>query len=150
MASMVYKAFLQIQRSGKVHLFESTTPDYADGEQMRDFVYVKDVVEIIWGILQSQQGSSPIRGIHNVGSGRAQSWNELMRFVFTVLGREPNIVYVPMPDELRDQYQHFTEADMTTLAHEFQQRGMQLPSTSLEDAISDYIGSHLLHSWHYL
>lgn len=150
MASMVYKAFLQIKQSGKVHLFESTTPDYADGEQKRDFVYVKDVVEIIWRILQSQQGDKPIRGIHNIGSGRARSWNELARSVFDALGCEPTIVYIPMPDELRDQYQNFTEADMSTLTFEFQQRQMQLPSTSLEDAVSDYIGSYLLARWHYL
>ncbi|MCX8051839.1 MAG: ADP-glyceromanno-heptose 6-epimerase [Chlorobi bacterium] len=150
MASMVYKSFGQIQRTGKVHLFESTTPDYADGEQRRDFVYVKDVVEIVWHILRLQWSEQSIRGIYNVGSGLARSWNDLARAVFAALDREPMIVYIPMPDDLRGQYQNFTCADMQPLADAFRQRGLTLPATSLDDAVGDYVRNYLLGSWQYL
>ncbi|MCS7302570.1 MAG: ADP-glyceromanno-heptose 6-epimerase [Bacteroidota bacterium] len=150
MASMVYKSFLQIQRTGKVHLFESTTPEYADGEQKRDFVYIKDVVEIVWQILRSQWTDKPIRGIYNVGSGRARSWNELARAVFSALEREPVIVYIPMPDELRHQYQNFTQADLSGLAEALSQHQCSLPTTSLEESVGDYVNGYLLQQWQYL
>jgi ADP-L-glycero-D-manno-heptose 6-epimerase len=150
MASMVYKSFLQIQNSGKVKLFASTTPEYADGEQKRDFVYVKDVAEIIVKLVESELSGRPIRGIYNVGSGRARSWNELVQAVFAAFGRTPAIEYIPMPDELRGQYQNFTQADMAPLADAFQRNGWTLPATSLEEAVGDYVGNYLLQSWQYL
>ncbi len=150
MASMVYKSFLQIQQTGRVRLFASTSPDYADGEQKRDFVYVKDVVEIMWRLLESQSSVYRVRGIYNVGSGCARSWNELAGAVFAALKQPPMIEYIPMPDELRTQYQNFTEADMAPLARVFAQRGWTLPATTLEDAVGDYVGNYLLQSWQYL
>ncbi|MCX7929289.1 MAG: ADP-glyceromanno-heptose 6-epimerase [Chlorobi bacterium] len=150
MASMVFKSFGQIQRTGRVHLFESTSPEYANGEQQRDFVYVKDVAEIVWQIVYTQRSERPIRGIYNIGSGTARSWNNLARAVFAAMDREPSIVYIPMPEELRGQYQNFTQADMKPLAEEFRQRGWQLPTTSLEDAVEDYVRNHLVCPWQYL
>ncbi len=150
MASMVYKSFLQIQQTGRVRLFASTSPDYADGEQKRDFVYVKDVVEIMWRLLESYSSVSRVRGIYNVGSGCARSWNDLARAVFVALKQPPAIEYIPMPDELRTQYQNFTEADMEPLARVFAQNGWVLPATPLEDAVGDYVGNYLLQSWQYL
>ncbi|GIV53965.1 MAG: ADP-L-glycero-D-manno-heptose-6-epimerase [Candidatus Kapaibacterium sp.] len=150
MASMAYKAFLQIQQSGKVKLFASTSPDYADGEQKRDFVYVKDVAEIIWRLVEAEQSAHPIRGIYNVGSGCARSWNELVGTVFSVMQQQPMIEYIPMPEELRPQYQNFTQADMQPLAEAFGRHGWSLPLSSLQDAIGDYVGNYLLQSWQYL
>lgn len=150
MASMVYKSFSQIQRTGKVHLFESTTPEYADGEQKRDFIYILDVVELIWQLLHLYWTNSPITGILNVGSGVARSWNELARAVFTALRREPVIVYIPMPDELRHQYQNYTCADMTAVDSALAAKGLQRTVTSLEDAIEDYVRRYLLSWWQYL
>jgi len=135
MASMVYKAFCQIEQTGKIRLFQSNTPEYADGGQMRDFVYVKDVCEVMWNILKD----TSIAGIYNLGTGTARNWNDLATAVFHAMGKEPVIEYIAMPESLRLQYQNFTEADMsklsgTSAAHEFQ---------SLEASVGDYVGEYL-------
>lgn len=150
MASMVYKSFLQIQRTGKVHLFESTSPDFGDGEQKRDFIYVLDAVELVWHVLRSQQTERTLSGIVNVGTGVARTWNDLARAVFAALGRDPAIVYIPMPDELRPQYQNYTCADMGSVDRMLAAIGIERKVTPLEDAVEDYVRRFLLSSWQYL
>lgn len=135
MASLVYKAYRQVIDTGKIRLFRSYLPEYANGEQKRDFVYVKDVTEVMWKMLRFGE----IVGIYNLGSGRARTWNDLAAAVFRALGREVNIEYIDMPDSLKGQYQYFTEADMTKLG---QTRAMQ-DFTSLEDAVEDYVTGYL-------
>jgi len=135
MASMVYQAFQQIQKSGGVKLFKSYHEEYRDGEQMRDFIYVKDCVEILWWFLQHPD----IGGIYNVGTGRARTWNDLVTSLYRALGRDPSIEYSEMPGHLKKQYQYFTEAEMAKLhaagcSHQF---------SSLEEAVSDYVLTYL-------
>jgi ADP-L-glycero-D-manno-heptose 6-epimerase len=137
MASMVFKAFGQIMREGKISLFKSYRPDeYADGEQKRDFVYVKDVVQTLSAMLEYGE----ISGIYNLGAGTARSWNDLARAVFAAVEREERIEYVEMPEQLRSQYQYYTEADMTKL----QATRMYAAPTGLEEAVRDYVQTHLV------
>lgn len=136
MRSMVHKAFQQIQSSGTVKLFKSHRPEYRDGEQKRDFVYVKDCVEIMWWLLQH----STVNGLFNLGSGKARTWNDLAQAVFAALGLPARIEYVDMPPELQGQYQYFTEADMKKLSTAMP----QFSPTSLEAAVSDYVQNYLL------
>ncbi len=139
MASMVYKAFLQIKETGSVKLFRSTSTDYADGEQQRDFVYVDDVVDVIWKISQD----TSISGIYNLGTGVARSWNDLMHAVFSAMQKPVTIEYVDMPESLRDQYQNFTQADMRKLsATSAQQR-----FATLEDSVRSYVQEYLMKGW---
>ncbi len=139
MASMVYKAYKQISESSKVKLFRSTSADYADGEQKRDFVYVGDVSDVIWKI----QSDPTIHGIYNLGTGVARSWNDLVRAVFAAMKLPEQIEYVDMPDSLRDQYQNFTQAEMqklesTSARHHF---------ASLESSVQEYIQEYLMKPW---
>lgn len=150
MASMVYKSFLQIQRTGRVHLFESTSPEFGDGEQKRDFIYVLDAVELVWQFFRAQQTARTLSGIVNVGSGVARTWNDVARAVFAALGREPSIVYIPMLDELRSQYQNYTCAEMEPVDRILAAIGIVRKVTPLEDAIEDYVRRFLLSSWQYL
>ena len=142
MASMVYKSFQQIQEHGRVKLFRSTVPEYADGEQKRDFIYVKDVIEVLWKLYKEPS----VNGIFNLGTGTARSWNDLVAAVFDAMDRERVVDYVDMPASLKDQYQNFTQADMTKLnstaaAHQCQ---------SLEDSVRDYVREYLLRPWKYM
>lgn len=141
MASMVYKSYKQVLENNKIMLFKSNHKDYQDGEQKRDFIYVKDVVEVIWNIYNSN-----IMGIYNLGTGQASTWNQLAYAVFNSLGKEANIEYVDMPENLAEQYQNFTQADMKRL------KGKNvLPSFySLNEAIEDYIKNYLTKNWHYI
>jgi ADP-L-glycero-D-manno-heptose 6-epimerase len=141
MASMIYKSYNQIKQSGKVKLFQSTTPEYIDGGQMRDFVYVKDCCNILWHWINNRD----IFGLYNLGTGKARSWNDLANAVFSATGIEPNIEYVEMPQSLQSQYQNFTEADMTSVIKCFPQTQF----SSLEDAVHDYVRQHLDNSWQY-
>ncbi|ROL58175.1 ADP-glyceromanno-heptose 6-epimerase [Bacteroidetes/Chlorobi group bacterium Naka2016] len=141
MASMVYKSFLQVNQTGKIKLFKSNSPRYADGEQKRDFVYVKDVVNLVWKIYENG-----LTGIYNIGTGKARSWNSLANAVFKTLNLEPKIEYIDMPKELESQYQNFTEAKMDKLLSKIG----DFEFTSLEDGVSDYINNYLLQDWKYL
>lgn len=142
MSSMVFKAVSQIQSSGSVSLFKSVDPAYEDGGQMRDFVYVKDVCKVMMTLLER----SDVNGIMNLGTGVARTWNDLMTAVFTAMGREPNIVYTDMPEDLAKQYQNFTLADMSTM-----QRSLpDVQFGSLESTVADYVQEHLLKDWPYL
>jgi ADP-L-glycero-D-manno-heptose 6-epimerase len=135
MRSMVCKGFEQISVAGKVKLFKSDRPEYPDGGQQRDFVYVKDAVDMtVWFADQPQ-----VNGIFNVGSGEAKDWNRLITAIFTALDREPALEYVDMPDHLKGKYQYHTEARMTRIAA----AGYDKPQTVLEDAVADYVKNHL-------
>jgi ADP-L-glycero-D-manno-heptose 6-epimerase len=142
MQSMVSKAHRQIREEGTVQLFKSELPEYRDGEQMRDFVYVKDCVAVMDWLLQNPS----VGGIYNVGSGKARTWKDLMHAVFAALGKEPSIEYIPLPDALRGRYQYFTEAPIEKL----RAAGYTAPMTSLEDAVRDYVTNYLETSDPYL
>ncbi len=138
MASVAWKAFNKIQESGSFSLFKSYRPEYKDGEQMRDFVYVKDCCDVMWWLLNNRAAN----GLLNVGSSKARSWNDLVGAVFRSLGRSPRIEYIEMPPQLRDQYQYFTEASMSKLKN----IGFTKSFRSLEEGIEDYVSQHLLKS----
>ena len=130
MRSVVVKAFEQIQKEGQMRLFRSYRQDYKDGEQKRDFIYVKDAVAMMMEIYQKPN----VRGIFNIGSGEARTWNDLAHALFRALGKKPAIEYTDMPEYLREKYQYFTQADLTKL----RTAGVRHPLTSLEDAVKDY------------
>ena len=131
MRSMVHKAWGQIKETGKVRLFKSYRPEFADGEQMRDFVYVKDAVAVTLHFLDHRQ----IGGLFNCGTGKARSWKDMMIAVFTAMKVKPNIEFIEMPEILRGKYQYFTQADMSKLRG----AGYTAPFTSLEDGVMDYV-----------
>ncbi len=142
MRSMVLKAFEQIQATGKVKLFQSYRPEFGDGEQERDFIYVKDAVAITAWFLDHPEAT----GIYNLGSGVARTWNDLARAVFAALGREPQIEYVEMPEAIRPAYQYSTRAEMARL----RAAGCDLSIRSLEDGVRDYVQNYLATSDRYL
>lgn len=141
MASMIYKSFLQIENLGKVRLFKSNSSDYGNGEQKRDFIYVRDTVEVLWKILTNNKFS----GIYNLGTGKARTWNDLVFSVFRALKKQPKIEYIEMPDDLSGQYQNFTQADMKKL----NRSKVKIEFTSLEDGINDYVKKYLKKGWKY-
>lgn len=135
MASMVFHGFNQIKESGKIKLFKSCNPDYADGEQLRDFVYVKDICNVIMWLLQNKQ----VSGLFNVGTGRAQSFRELAEATFHALDMKPNIEYIDMPEKLRGKYQYYTKAEMSKLFSE----GYPYRFANVEEGVRDYVQKHL-------
>jgi ADP-L-glycero-D-manno-heptose 6-epimerase len=136
MRSVVCKAFTQIRKTGKLKLFKSYRREYADGEQRRDFVYIKDCVAVIDWLLKNRD----VGGVFNVGTGQARTWNDLARGVFSAMGREPEIEYVDMPDTLRGKYQYYTCADLKKL----EGRGCDVSFRPLEDGITDYVQNYLM------
>jgi ADP-L-glycero-D-manno-heptose 6-epimerase len=136
MASVVFKAFNQINETGKVKLFKSHRPDYEDGQQLRDFVYVKDVLEVIWFLLKSPR----VNGLFNVGSGKARSFKDLVTATFNAMEKQPDIEYIDMPESIRDRYQYFTEARMDKL----REVGFAQSATNLEDGIKDYVQNYMM------
>lgn len=132
MRSVAAKAYDRVVSEGKISLFKSHDPAYTDGGQMRDFIYVKDTVDVMI-FLMANPG---INGIFNVGTGKARTWKDLALALFAATGKSPDIEYVPMPEILQSRYQYFTEADMSKLRG----AGYQKPFTSLEDAVKDYSG----------
>jgi ADP-L-glycero-D-manno-heptose 6-epimerase len=135
MASVIFKAFHQIKDTGKVSLFKSYKKEYKDGGQMRDFVYVKDCVNVMWWLLKNPK----VNGIFNLGTGKARTWNDLIKAVFTAMKKKPNIEYIAMPEALRNQYQYFTEAEMSKL----KKAGCPVKFSSLEDSVRDYVVNYL-------
>ena len=135
MASVVFHAFNQINKTGEMKLFESHHPDYKNGEQKRDFVYVKDVTEVCWFLYKNQNHS----GIFNLGSGKARTFLDLAKGVFKAMGKEENISFIPTPIDIRDKYQYFTEANMNKL----KAIGYDKEFTKLEDGINDYVNNYL-------
>ena len=135
MASVVFQAFNQIKATGKMKLFRSHNPDFKDGEQMRDFVYVKDVVEVCYFLMHHRNNS----GIFNLGSGEARTFLDLTKAVFKGLDKKDNIEFIDTPKDIRDKYQYFTEAKMDKLRN----IGYDKPFFSLEDGVSDYVSNYL-------
>ncbi|MBM4315112.1 MAG: NAD-dependent epimerase/dehydratase family protein, partial [Deltaproteobacteria bacterium] len=142
MASVVFKAFHQIRATAKVRLFKSYRPEYGDGEQKRDFVYIKDCVEILWWLLNHREAN----GIFNLGTGQARTWNDLIGAVYAALSLPAAIEYIEMPEALRGQYQYFTEARMEKL----RAAGCPVSFSPLEEAVGDYVRNHLLKADPYL
>jgi ADP-L-glycero-D-manno-heptose 6-epimerase len=140
MRSFVLKAFEQINATAMVRLFKSHRPDYKDGEQKRDFLYVKDAVDMTLFFFDNPKTA----GIYNLGAGVARTWNDLAKAVFTAMGKSPNIEYIDMPDSVRNQYQYFTEADITKL----RSAGYKKQVTSLEDAVENYVQNYLTDNRH--
>jgi ADP-L-glycero-D-manno-heptose 6-epimerase len=136
MASVVFHAFHQIQKEKKVRLFKSYKPEYAHGEQKRDFIYVKDVAEVIFFLLTRR----PKSDIYNLGTGNARTFNDLVKPIFEALNLPVNIEYIDMPDSIRNTYQYFTEAKMDKL----RKAGYTLPFTSIEEGVKDYVENHLM------
>ena len=135
MRSFILKAFEQIPAAGKVRLFKSHNPKYADGEYVRDFIYIKDAVDMTLFFLDNPQTG----GLFNIGTGIARSWNDLVKATFAAIGKKPNIEYVEMPESIRSQYQYFTQADISKL----RRAGYKKQTTTLEDAIKDYVCNYL-------
>ena len=131
MRSVVLKAYEEIKKEGKVKLFKSYHPDYKDGEQLRDFIYVKDAVEVTIFFLENPK----IKGIFNVGTGKARSFKDLVLAIFSALSLPPNIEYIEMPEYLKNRYQYFTQADITKL----RKIGYNTPMWELESAIKNYV-----------
>lgn len=135
MASVAYKAYHQIEATSELGLFKSYNPKYEDGKQLRDFVYVKDVVR--W--MQELMEKKPANGIYNMGFGKARTWLDMAYPLFNSLNKEVKINWLEMPDNIKNQYQYFTEANMQKWAA----AGMSAPQWSLEDAIQDYVKNYL-------
>lgn len=137
MRSLICKAVDQIKSTGALRLFKSYRPEYEDGEQKRDFVYVKDAVKMTaYFYLENPS----VGGIFNVGTGEAHSWNELARAVFKGMGMKPNIIYIDMPEELKEKYQYFTQANLNKI----RAAGYKSSMMNFEDAVVDYVKNYLL------
>jgi ADP-L-glycero-D-manno-heptose 6-epimerase len=136
MRSLVCKSYAEALKNGVIRLFKSYRPEYRDGEQRRDFLYVKDAVQMTLHLATNPAAN----GIFNIGSGEARTWNELARAVFAALGREPRVEYIEMPESIREKYQYFTQADIGKL----RAAGYDAPVTSLEDAVRDYVVNYLV------
>ncbi len=141
MASVIMHSFNQIQEKGSVKLFRSHHPDYKDGEQLRDFVYVKDVVDVCHFLLHHRKDS----GIYNLGSGKARTFLDLVKNTFAGLGKEAQIEFIDTPIDIRDKYQYYTEANMTKL----KSIGYSKPFHTLEEGVSDYVKNYLLGKKYY-
>lgn len=135
MASVVFHAFNQIQATGAMKLFRSHRPDYRDGEQLRDFVYVKDVCSVCLFLMESRKHS----GLYNLGSGKARTFLDLVRATFHAMGKEEQIGFIDTPADIRDKYQYFTEAAMGKL----RSAGYEKPFHSLEEGVTDYVQGYL-------
>ncbi|MEP2772872.1 MAG: ADP-glyceromanno-heptose 6-epimerase [Fulvivirga sp.] len=135
MASVIWHAFHQIKKTGGMKLFRSHNPEYKDGEQMRDFVYVKDLIDVCYWLMHHRKDS----GIYNLGSGKARTFNDLTRAVFKAMGEKENISYIDTPEDIRDKYQYYTEADMNKL----RSVGYTKKFHTLEEGVEDYVKSYL-------
>ena len=136
MASVVFHAYHQIKEKGEVQLFKSHRPDYNDGEQKRDFIYVKDLCDVCIFLMHHRKHS----GIYNLGSGSARTWNDLVKAIFYALEKPVQIKYVDVPEDIREKYQYFTEANMEKL----KQIGYSKAFTSIEDGVNDYVTNYLV------
>ena len=132
MCSVIGKAYQRVAEEGRISLFKSYRKDYKDGEQKRDFIYVKDAVDIVLYFLNNPK----INGIFNVGTGKASTWNELANALFSAVGKQPRIEYIEMPADLEKRYQYFTQANINKLV----KSGYTKPFTQLKEAVADYAG----------
>ena len=136
MASVVFHAFNQIIETGKVNLFRSHKPDFKDGEQMRDFIYVKDLCEVCMFLMHHRKNS----GIYNLGSGEARTFVDLVNALFAALNKPSQIEFINTPEDIREKYQYFTEAKMKRLKN----IGYEKPFTNIEDGVGDYVKNYLV------
>jgi ADP-L-glycero-D-manno-heptose 6-epimerase len=141
MASVIWHAYQQITKNGTLKLFKSHRSDFKDGEQMRDFIYVKDLIDVCIFLMEHRKNS----GIYNLGTGKARSFNDLGVATFQALGLTPTIEYIDTPADIRDKYQYFTEATMQKL----RSIGYDKPFTSLEDGVEDYVQNYLVKQLYY-
>jgi ADP-L-glycero-D-manno-heptose 6-epimerase len=135
MASVIFHAFNQIKQHGEMKLFRSHNPNFTDGGQARDFVYVKDLVEVCMFLMEKK----PVSGIYNLGSGKARTFLDLAKNTFKAMGKEEHISFVDTPIDIRDKYQYFTEANMTKLLNAGYSGGFH----SLEKGVEDYVQNYL-------
>lgn len=136
MASVIFHATQQIKQTGHMRLFRSHRPDFADGEQQRDFVYVKDIAALLYYFFQNR----PANGIYNAGTGKAETFLTLANAVFEALGQKPSIEFIDIPQDIRNTYQYFTEANMEKV----QSIGYNRPFTSLQEGVKDYVSKYLI------
>jgi ADP-L-glycero-D-manno-heptose 6-epimerase len=136
MASVVYHAFRQIKETGKMKLFRSHHPDFRDGEQLRDFIYVKDVTSVVLYLMENR----PASGIYNLGTGKAETFLELVTQTFKSMGKESFIEFIDTPEDIRDKYQYFTQAEMQKL----RSAGYQDNFSTLAEGVGEYVGKYLL------
>ena len=135
MASVIFHAYNQIKEKGSMKLFRSHNPDFKDGEQQRDFIYVKDLVDVLFFLMQKQDNP----GIYNLGTGTARTFLDLTKATFKAMEVKEDIGFIDTPEDIRDKYQYFTEARMTKL----REAGYTKPFTSLEEGVSDYVKNYL-------
>jgi ADP-L-glycero-D-manno-heptose 6-epimerase len=135
MASVIFHAYNQIKATGKMKLFASHNPDYKDGEQIRDFIYVKDVISVCQWLMNNQ----PQSALYNLGTGTARTFLDLVKNTFKAMDKEVDISFIPTPEDIRDKYQYYTEADMSKLIN----AGYDIPFHTLEEGVSDYVSNYL-------
>ncbi|MBR5146361.1 MAG: ADP-glyceromanno-heptose 6-epimerase [Bacteroidales bacterium] len=145
MASVIFHSFNQINATGKVKLFRSHRPDFKDGQQLRDFIYVKDIASVICFMIERHRDTKTPRhqvksGLYNLGTGKARSFYDLAANTFKAMGKDVNIEFIDIPEDIRDKYQYFTEANMTKL----REAGYDKEFTSLEDGVEDYVKNYLM------
>ena len=141
MASVIFHTFNQIKQNGEMKLFRSHNPDFKDGEQLRDFIYVKDLCEVLLFMMNHKKDS----GIYNLGTGKARSFNDLARATFNALDKTPNISFIDTPEDIIDKYQYFTQSNMQKL----RSIGYQNLFTTLENGVEDYVRSYLIKGEYY-
>lgn len=141
MASVIFHAFNQIKASDKMKLFQSHNPDYKDGEQERDFIYVKDLTNVCYWMMKNR----PENGLYNLGTGTARTFRDLVESTFEAMDKEIAIEFIPTPEDIRDKYQYYTEADMSKLKN----AGYDEKFTSLEEGVKDYVQNYLIPSKYY-
>lgn len=135
MISKVLRGYEEVVKDGKINLFKSYSEDWQDGEFVRDFIYIKDVVKVVLKLLEKRSV-----GLYNIGTGKARSWNDLANSIFSACNKERDIFYVEMPLDLQNRYQYYTEADISNLKNE----SINFKPTLLEDAVSDYINNYII------
>jgi ADP-L-glycero-D-manno-heptose 6-epimerase len=143
MASMIFHSFHQIKKNGVVKLFRSNSTEFKDGEQLRDFIYVKDVIKMCYWFMGNRQAVTS--GIYNIGTGKARSFNHLVNAVFSAIVLQPVVEYIDMPGDIKDKYQNFTEANMQKIFT----AGYSQPFFSLEDGVEDYVKNYLTEKKYY-
>ncbi len=141
MASVIFHAYNQIKSNGKVKLFRSHNPKYKDGEQMRDFIYVRDVVSMCVWLMQNE----PANGLYNIGTGKARTFKDLVKAIFAALELPENIEFIDTPEDIRDKYQYFTKADMSKI----RKVGYDKPFYSLEEGVKEYVRNYLTKTSYY-
>jgi ADP-L-glycero-D-manno-heptose 6-epimerase len=141
MASVIFHAFRQVKNTGVVRLFKSHRPDFKDGQQLRDFVYVKDVIKVCYWLMENQ----PASAIYNLGTGKARTFDDLVKSTYAGMDLDPVIQYIDMPEDIRDTYQYFTEANMRKL----RAAGYKDEFYSLEKGVDDYVRNYLSKETYY-